>query len=43
VAPRDVPHTYCVESDEARFLALSMDTPLDRFFFAVRPASPRAR
>jgi len=34
-APRDVPHTYCVESDEARFLALSMDTPFDRFFFAT--------
>jgi quercetin dioxygenase-like cupin family protein len=41
-APRDVPHAYCVESDEARFLALSTDSALDRFFFATgEPAGAR--
>lgn len=34
-APRNVPHAYCVESAEARFLALSTTTPLDRFFFGI--------
>lgn len=32
-APRDVPHGYCVESDEARFLAFSTTAGFDRFFF----------
>jgi quercetin dioxygenase-like cupin family protein len=34
-APRDVPHAYCVESEEARFLALSTGSGFDRFFFAT--------
>jgi quercetin dioxygenase-like cupin family protein len=34
-APRDVPHAFCVESDEARFIALSTTAGLDRFFFAT--------
>lgn len=32
-APRDVPHGYCVESAEARFLAFSTAVGFDRFFF----------
>jgi hypothetical protein len=32
-APRDMPHAYCVESDTARFLALSTSSTFDRFFF----------
>jgi quercetin dioxygenase-like cupin family protein len=32
-APRDVPHAYCVESEEARFLAFSTAPGFDRFFF----------
>ena len=34
-APRDVAHTYCVESERARFLAFSTEGGLDRFFFAT--------
>lgn len=34
-APRDVPHAYCVESAEARFLAFSTTAGFDRFFFAT--------
>ncbi|MBC3192619.1 hypothetical protein H7X46_16260 [Pseudonocardia sp. C8] len=39
-APRDVAHTFCVESDEARFLALSTNSALDRFFFATGEPAP---
>ena len=34
-APRDVPHTFCVESETAKFLAFSTDGGMDRFFFAT--------
>lgn len=34
-APRDIPHAFCVESDQARFLAFSTSGNLDRFFFAT--------
>lgn len=39
-APRDVAHAFCVESDEARFLALSTNSALDRFFFATGEPAP---
>jgi quercetin dioxygenase-like cupin family protein len=32
-APRGVAHAFCVESDEARFLAFSSGGEMDRFFF----------
>jgi quercetin dioxygenase-like cupin family protein len=39
-APRNLPHAYCVESPEARFLAFSTDSAFDRFFFATgQPAN----
>ena len=34
-APRDVAHAFCVESDRAKFLALSTPGGFDRFFFAT--------
>lgn len=34
-APRDVSHAFCVESDTARFLAISTPGGFDRFFFAT--------
>jgi len=38
-APRDVPHTYRVESDGARWLGIGAPGGLDRFFLAIgRPA-----
>ena len=38
-APRDVPHTYRVESDGARWLAIGSPGGLDRYFAAIgRPA-----
>jgi quercetin dioxygenase-like cupin family protein len=33
--PRDVPHAFCVESAQARFLAFSTPGGADRFFFAT--------
>lgn len=41
-APREVPHAFCVESENARFLAFSTGSTLDRFFFATgEPADTR--
>jgi quercetin dioxygenase-like cupin family protein len=38
-APRDVPHTYRVESDGARWLTIGAPGGLDRYFLAIgRPA-----
>ena len=38
-APRDVPHTYRVESDGARWLTVGAPGGLDRYFLAIgRPA-----
>jgi quercetin dioxygenase-like cupin family protein len=38
-APRDVPHTYRVESDGARWLGIGAPGGLDRYFLAIgRPA-----
>jgi quercetin dioxygenase-like cupin family protein len=38
-APRDVPHTYRVESDGARWLAIGVPGGLERYFLAIgRPA-----
>lgn len=34
-APRDVAHGFCVESDQARFLAISSSSRFDGFFFAT--------
>ena len=39
-APRDVPHTYRVESDGARWLTVGAPGGLDRYFLAIgRPAA----
>jgi len=38
-APRDVPHTYRVESDGGRWLAIGAPAGIDRYFLAIgRPA-----
>jgi quercetin dioxygenase-like cupin family protein len=38
-APRDVPHTYRVESDGGRWLTIAAPAGLDRYFLAIgRPA-----
>lgn len=34
-APRETTHAFCVESDRAKFLALSTPGGFDRFFFAT--------
>jgi quercetin dioxygenase-like cupin family protein len=34
-APRDIAHAFCVESDQARFLAMSTASQFDKFFFAT--------
>jgi hypothetical protein len=34
-APREIAHAFCVESDRAKFLALSTPGGFDRFFFAT--------
>jgi quercetin dioxygenase-like cupin family protein len=39
-APRDITHAFCVESDEARFLALSTGGVTDRFFFETGEPAP---
>jgi len=39
-APRDLAHAFCVESDEARFLAFSTGGRMDHFFFATGEPAP---
>jgi quercetin dioxygenase-like cupin family protein len=34
-APRDVPHTFCVESETARFVAFATPGGFEHFFFAT--------
>lgn len=42
-APVHIPHAFCVESEEATFLAFSTGGAFDRFFFSTgEPAAARA-
>ena len=42
LAPRDVPHTYRVESDRARWLVINSPAGYERFLRAASEPAPRA-